>query len=304
MEDEPEDRPEGQVREEVDDVGTEHAERRVSRREDKRFQRLLRDRHELHDTLGQREARIADLERQLATHTTDAGKARVESLTSDLERTRDELRTAQAEGDPDRAADLALKLAELAADRKAVQVQTEHEPPPPRQQAPQQRLRPEVQDWMERNTWFKPQANKASNTPQTKLALIAHNEAIEVEGLDANTPEYFTYIEDRVDQRFPGTVEREDTEYLEEPELDEQPPRRAPQQPQYRQQPRPAATRGPAPVGRGAALVARPQSRSAALPKPTLEDAEHAKVSGVSIQDYMAAKAVRLRNGTLEPRRG
>lgn len=305
MEDEEDVQAEGQHVAEApaEDLEQDLQERRASRREEKRFNRLLRDRATLAETLSERENRILELENRLAAQAADAGKAKVEGLTGDLERTRDELRAAQAEGDSDKAADLALRLAELAADRKALQYETEHAPPP-RPQPQQPRVRPEVQDWMDRNSWFKPQANKASNTPATKLALIAHTEALEVEGLAVNTPEYFAYIEDRVDQRFPGTVERDDVDEPEEQDVEEPPRRVQQQQPQYRQPLRQAATRGPAPVGRGNAPALRPQPRSAALPKPTNEDIDHAKVSGVSLQDYLAAKAVRLRNGTLEPRRG
>lgn len=264
-----------EVRDGAEEAFEQGGSRRERAREERRVQSLLKDRH-------QDRSRIADLERRLAEADAARAKGRVTDLDADMAEAEKEARNAFADGDADAAAKANRRLAELAAERKAAELEEQQVASAARtQKGPA----PEAAEWIERNSeWFQKDQRK------TKLALLAHDEAVNVEGFAPNSPEYFEFIEERVESKFPGTVTQrsapaDDTDLDDE---DEAPPAR---------QPRPAASRGAAPVTRApSGGGARPGRTLAATPAQV----EAAKIAGVPITEYMARNAVLRRAGRLE----
>jgi hypothetical protein len=245
------------------------ASNREERREERRVQSLLKDRHS-------DRSRIAELEARLAEKEARDAKGRVSLLDADMASAEAEARDAFADGDADKASRANRRMAELAAERKAAELegaQAERNAANAKRPA----VAAESADWIERNSgWFKKDEKK------TKLALIAHEEAVTVEGLQANSPEYFEFIEQRVEDKFPGTVARDGGDELE----DEPEERPAPRQ----------VSRGPAAVSRQSAP---PATRGRTI-TATAAQVEAAKIAGVPIQDYMARRSVLARTGRLE----
>lgn len=250
--------------------------RRDDRREDRRFQSLLKDR-------ATDRSKIADLERRLAETEAQRAKGRLSDLDADLADTEAEARDAFADGDAAKAAKANRRLAELAADRKAAELEEAHAV---REAASASKPRPaaESQEWLARNAgWFNKDPQK------TKLALLAHEEAVAVEGFAPNTDEYFAHIENRVEAKFPGTVagrDDDDPEDLVEVEDDNRDRRSV-----SIRGAAPVSNRAPAPSGRTRTVTATPL------------EVEAARISGVSIQEYKARQASMKRSGRLESRR-
>ena len=258
-----------------DEEGFEHGRsRRDARREDRRVQSLLKDRHS-------DRSRIAELEQRLALQERERAKGRLTDLDADMAATERAARDAFADGDADAAAKANRRLAELAAERKAAEMQdaeAERASTASQNRGPA----PEAAEWLERNAaWF----NKDKKA--TALALAAHNEALQVEELTPNTPEYFAFIEEKVEGRFPGLVVRDEDE---DEELEDAPPPSR----------RPLSARGAAPVAPNRTPpTGRPAGGSRHV-KATAAEVEAAKVAGCSVQEYKAAQLERSRSGRLE----
>jgi hypothetical protein len=239
---------------------------RASRREEKSINRLLRQRAADRAENDALKRRLAELE--AAQH-----KGRLANLDGDIDAAERDAGQAIAEGDAERAAKAQRRMAELAAKRTAA----EYDAPRPAASGPPA----EVADWMERNAWFNP----AKADPKTKLALIAHSEAVDVEGLTPNTPEYFRHIERRVETKFPGTVAADDVDDDAEP----------PARPQRR------AASGPAPVNARAGTP-RPASSPSRI-KLTAEQVDLAKSLGITPEAYAASQVALAAAGDLGGRR-
>lgn len=252
--------------------------RRDQRREDNRFRRVLRDRD-----LARQE--VAALRRQLAEAQADSAKSRVSEIEAEIEAAETEQRDAMADGDADRAAKATRRVAVLATDRKVAEIEAANA----ERTAKAAPADPAVTEWVQRNaSWF--QSKDPAQAKKQKLAVLAHEEARDVEGFAVGSPDYFRYIEERVEAKFPNTVIRgaDDDEEDDDDEFDTQPPARV------------SPTRaGAAPVTRGASPTsARPGAgRRGRTMEATPEQVEAAKVSGVTIQEYMASAVALDRQG-------
>lgn len=244
--------------------------RRERRREDKRISSLLADRHK-------DRAENAALRRQLAEFEAERAKGRVSAIDADLAAAEAEARDGFADGDAEKAAKANRKLAELAAEKKAAQLEEEQADRAAKSSGGNE-PDPESKAWIERNSgWFNKDQKK------TRLALLAHQEATEVEGLKPATPEYFEFIEGKVEDKFPGTVVRDDDD---EEDEEEEPPARTERRP----------AQGAAPVTRGARPDASTR-RGGRTIHATADQVEMAKVAGVTVQEYMASAAELKRTG-------
>ena len=227
--------------------------------------RAARDRREALDALQAERAAREELAREVAELRKGAVTQEVERLGADLDRAEAEHAAALADGDPERIAKASGKVARLAAKAEAAEIMAKQAPEPeaPRQRQPQ--VASEVQDWWDRNPWFK---RGGQQDAKTKLAILADTEAREVEGLAVNSPEYFDFIERKVEGRFPGTIQRDDA--------GEEDPQPAPKR---------TAT-GPAPVTRGA-TPGRPATSQQRI-RATPEQVQMAEELGIPLEKYMA----------------
>ena len=248
------------------------AKTRAERREDKRFTRLLRQRAEIAAERDRLAAEVDALRRE-------GSKQTLTSIESKIAEAKQRMIRAAAEGDAEAQAEAADEMAVLRSDQKARQIEVEHQAAPRKPQLP-----PEVEEWIDRNPWFKPQSQ--TKDAKTKLALLAHQEALEVEGFTANSPEYFAHIEKRVENRYPGTVEPLDDDDADE-EIETQAPVASPKR-----------QAGPAPVTRRAPGGQRPAPSPMRI-KPTQEQIEIATAIGVPLEKYMAQVAREMAAGRI-----
>jgi hypothetical protein len=173
------------------------------RREQRRFDRVLRDRAILRQQLlDERAARAADQ----ATFAAD--RARI--LGTEIERAEQDMMAAVSAGDAEAQARANRRVAELAAARTAAsyearsakeradgasaQAKTERE-------APAEAAGPSqaTQRWLDQNRWW------GQDQRMTRQALVLHQEALE-DGFEPDTAAYFRHIEAGLETRFPGKV--------------------------------------------------------------------------------------------------
>lgn len=189
---------------------------RASRREDRRFTRVLRDRAILQTELAAANAERAALQAQLAAERAAGAKATATGLGNEVERAEADLAAAVQDGDATAIARANRRMAELAASRTAATIQaqaSERDAVAQRQnsdaaarQAQQgggeARLSPETEEWVGANAgWY------GRDQRMTRQAQVLHAEAAE-DGMQPGSPEYWRYIEAGLETRFPGKVAR------------------------------------------------------------------------------------------------
>ena len=134
-------------------------------------------------------------------------KARLESQQASL---RQIIRKAKEEGDLDTEIEAQERLAALIQDQRQVAQYLQEQPQPAQQAqqpqqayqqpAPQQRPAPpdpRAEDWAARNEWF------GKDRTMTYAAWGIHQTLIEEEGIDPNSDEYYTELDQRIREQFP-----------------------------------------------------------------------------------------------------
>lgn len=259
---------------------------RGSRRDDSKIRRLLRDRAILATELATARA-------ELAAERARVAKARAEGFGAELTRAEREVAAAVEAGDAEAIARANRRVAELAAGRTAAtyEAQSAEREAEAAKRAPLPEPEPAVSDatqsWLDANRWF------GQDARMTRQARLLDQEARE-EGIAVDSPAYWRYIEEGIEQRFPGRVTRLHSAAsgaargAQRVEVDEG--ERAPADPAV-------AARVPASAASGAAPVARgPTQRPAPGTAPirlSAEALEVARMLGLSPQQY-AARAVAL----------
>lgn len=252
--------------------------RREQRREDRRVQSLLRDRYDLRSRVERAERERDEALRIAAAERAGRAKGNVAQLDGDIAATKRDLREAIAEGDADRQADAQVRIAELTASRKAVEVQSEDQERQLRQAAaPPVIYAPGVREWFQRNPWYNTDAQKTDFARAIDRAALAR-------GLKPGEAEYFAFIEKAVEQEFPGTIGKRTKAA---PAVDEDDEDEDEQPVATKVVPAAAQRGGAAPVGKRPA----PGAGNARQIRATEAEVRAARVSGVSLADYMAAKA-------------
>lgn len=250
----------------VDGAETAFERQGQSRREARRVDQLLRERAELRDQLAatrtQRDAAI-----RAVRHTT------AQTIDSDIGATQAQLEQAFLDGDAKAHAAAQVQLSTLVARKEALASQ-----PQPQATVAQPTISAETQDWIDRNPRFR------TDPAWGGEAMKAHRAAQALE-IQPDTAEYFSFVEQQIERRYPGTVNRGDGgQQTEEHDVQAvQQQQQTPNRPGYRA--------GPAPVGR-AALPGRTGTRTTVDAIPANMRArveEFAKASGQSTAEYWAS---------------
>ena len=156
------------------------------------------------------QAKAQELEQQLVT--TDQSrvyeaKSRVETQQVQLKAI---IRRAREEGDIDTETEAQERLMQLSMEQRQLQNWEESRPAPQeapvQQQAPlqQQQARqqpdpsPRAEEWAERNEWF------GKDRTMTYAAWGIHQTLIEEEGIDPDSDEYYTELDNRLRNDFPN----------------------------------------------------------------------------------------------------
>lgn len=131
-------------------------------------------------------------------------KARLDSQQASL---RQIIRKAKEEGDLDTEIEAQERLAALIQDQRQVAQYLQDQPPQQQQpqqvyqqQAPQQRPAqpdPRAEEWAAENEWF------GKDRTMTYAAWGIHQTLIEEEGIDPNSDEYYTELNQRIREQFP-----------------------------------------------------------------------------------------------------
>jgi hypothetical protein len=143
-------------------------------------------------------------------------KSRMETQQATL---RSIIRRAREEGDIDTETEAQEKLSDLSYEQRRIsewmaqqQYQQEQQPQPPQQQyqQPQQQPRqapqaappsPKAEEWAARNEWF------GKDRVLTYAAWGIHQSLTEEEGIDADTDEYYTELDNRLRSEFPQKLQ-------------------------------------------------------------------------------------------------
>lgn len=209
-------------------------------------------------------------------------KNAIETVNRNNDLLKAQYRDAMAGGDYDRAADIqqamssnAAKLLQLENGRRAMEERPKTEPPAPRQidhvEALAEQVTPESAQWLRKNKQF------LGTEAAVRRMFRAHEDAID-DGIKADTPEYFSYIEERLKISKPVRVD-----------VDEDPTSGAAKVTQRRSAP-PAA-----PVTRsGAEPGARPN-----VVRLTAAEREMASMMGMSEKEYASNKLALQKEGKL-----
>ncbi len=208
-------------------------------------ERALREREEALKFAQIREQEIKTLKQRLGHNEQAFIKEAEKSANNDLAVSKDKLKQAYEAGDAELIAnaqealtDAKLKLQNLSRIKPSLQrenervEQNQQVTTPPVAPAPQPD--PRARAWQEKNTWF------GADEEMTALALGLHEKLVR-SGVDPSTDEYYRRVDDTMRKRFP--------EAFDDAEEDEQP--------QTKQEKKPARTNKPAtvvaPVTRGTA---------------------------------------------------
>lgn len=223
--------------------------------------------------LRQREAFFAQQAQQLARQLAEAQEAgnriAADGLKTRIGAAEDMLQRAIDSGDTAAAVKANRALAELVATERMVMAEAQRRPAQPQREVPQQQpapsYTPTTAAWLEANSWY------GRDAELTGVAKAAHA-ATRRQGIAPDTPEYWAAIERAVEAVAPGTVAgAEDGEAAPAPAA---------------QARRPSGQFAP----RAATPVTRSATRSPNAPRGevqlTPEEADAAKVSGMSPQEY------------------
>lgn len=258
------------------------------RREQRRYGEMARRAAEAEERVRSLTARLAEAE--------EAGsRSRMAALERDLDAATAQAARSFADGDPEAHVKALRSVAEIAASR-AVAAQPAARPAAAAEgQATQPRFTPTTQAWMDENPWF------GSDDAATKLARKAHGSAVAA-GMAPDSPEYWSFIRDKVNAVRPGLVRepdgfadpaparkaREDESGDDGGEGDGASAAAAPARP-------PAG--GAAPVTRPPANTSRPGGEF----RLSADQVEAAKIAGVTPQAYAAALRAGQKSGQFVP---
>lgn len=163
-------------------------------------QTMLEENRRLQGTLGKTQAVSLDQARKMATGEVDAAKKKL--------REAHEAFDSEALADAQVALNMATIRAERLANMRVATVQTDENAVKP---APQQReadLQPPVDQkalrWKEKNTWF------GQDPEKTSFALGLHTKLVN-EGVDPQSDEYYSRVNQRLRQVFPELSDADDT---------------------------------------------------------------------------------------------
>tara|TARA_R110000765_G_scaffold124387_1_gene221580 strand:- start:227 stop:1129 length:903 start_codon:yes stop_codon:yes gene_type:complete len=201
--------------EEVDDIVAEEAaaapedpKGKRSPAVEKRIKKLVADRNKREDDLRVQVERNAQLEARLARLEQSSVKSDEANFNKVYSQTKIDLHNAIEEGDTEAVVAQNEKLANLAAMARLAEYQRNNQQQRPQQQRPQQQ-RPQQQPtppqamawWKENESWFEVEGFEK----ESKAARLI-DAALENEGHDMNTKEYFDELNNRLLQTFPGLI--------------------------------------------------------------------------------------------------
>ncbi len=241
-------------------------------------ERAVRERDEALRFAQMREQEISKLREEGAKKEAAFARAAARYAEGELTRAKELMKQAYDSGD----SDLIVQAQEKLADAKQRQIATNRFKPPLQNQsegvenqqqaqaqpaAPTQRVDPKADAWREKNTWF------GADEEMTALALGLHEKLVR-SGVDPSTDEYYRQIDNTMRKRFP--------EAFEDAEMDEEP--------QTRQEKKPARTNKPA-------TVVAPVTRNTAPRQVRLTPTQVAiaKKLGLSNEQY-ARELLKLEN--------
>tara|TARA_R100001377_G_scaffold24846_1_gene13400 strand:- start:573 stop:1472 length:900 start_codon:yes stop_codon:yes gene_type:complete len=200
--------------EEVDDIVEEEAaaapedpKGKRSPAVEKRIKKLVADRNRREDDLKIAIERNSQLEARLARLEQDSVKSDQANFNQVYSQTKIDLHNAIEEGDTEAVVAQNEKLANLAAIARVAEYQKNNQQArPPQQARPQPRqpapTPPQAMAWWKQNeTWFEVEGYEK----ETKAARLI-DAALENEGHDMNTKEYFDELNNRLLQTFPGLI--------------------------------------------------------------------------------------------------
>tara|TARA_Y100000310_G_scaffold119376_2_gene118117 strand:+ start:3460 stop:4401 length:942 start_codon:yes stop_codon:yes gene_type:complete len=127
----------------------------------------------------------------------------------DLERARKDYKSAYEEGNPDALIEAQEALTKSQYEREIAERSNPQIPSPQQvpqqapQQAPQQEppVDPKLRTWLQRNEWF------GKDEEMTSFAYGVHEKLVRKESVDPKTDEYYSRLDERLRQVFPGRFE-------------------------------------------------------------------------------------------------
>jgi hypothetical protein len=239
-----------------------------------RFGELTRKMRHAERLAAEREVQIAQMRGELSQAGVVQNKLAEGQIEALLAQKRDELRKAVTDGDTDAQITATEEIAELKAHKIALASQ-----PAPQAAAPRAEPTPApIQQWIDDHPWFQWNGGQPNRMdPATDAVITAHERAVR-RGINPRDPRYLPFVEKIVSAEFPELFDDggQDTGHEDEP-VRKPPPKAAAPQAQIRR---------------------APVSPSPAAPqriRMTAEQVEHAKIAGVTPQQYMAALQQRQR---------
>lgn len=178
---------------------TESEDDPVSARMQKRIDQLTARRHEAERREATKDQQLQELHARLENIETGQNQAAVQTFQEKYDQVKKDLMAAAEEGDTARQVGLTEQMADMRATARMAEVSRNQQP---LQQQPQQPVGQEAPqaayDWWNKNKWF--------NTPENSAATAfarAIDVQLEQEGYDKNSPDYYTELDNRCQEKFP-----------------------------------------------------------------------------------------------------
>ena len=178
---------------------TESEDDPVSARMQKRIDQLTARRHEAERREATKDQQLQELHARLENIETGQNQAAVQTFQEKYDQVKKDLMAAAEEGDTARQVGLTEQMAEMRATARMAEASRSQQP---LQQQPQQPVGQEAPqaayDWWNKNKWF--------NTPENSAATAfarAIDVQLEQEGYDKNSPDYYTELDNRCQEKFP-----------------------------------------------------------------------------------------------------
>ena len=178
---------------------TESEDDPVSARMQKRIDQLTARRHEAERREAAKDQQLQELHARLENIETGQNQAAVQTFQEKYDQVKKDLMAAAEEGDTARQVGLTEQMADMRATARMAEASRSQQP---LQQQPQQPVGQEAPqaayDWWNKNKWF--------NTPENSAATAfarAIDVQLEQEGYDKNSPDYYTELDNRCQEKFP-----------------------------------------------------------------------------------------------------
>ena len=178
---------------------TESEDDPVSARMQKRIDQLTARRHEAERREATKDQQLQELHARLENIETGQNQAAVQTFQEKYDQVKKDLMAAAEEGDTARQVGLTEQMADMRATARMAEASRSQQP---LQQQPQQPVGQEAPqaayDWWNKNKWF--------NTPENSAATAfarAIDVQLEQEGYDKNSPDYYTELDNRCQEKFP-----------------------------------------------------------------------------------------------------